>query len=77
MKHYVIIFKKYFISRAGKIQYNSHFCTKSLKSDSIKRRFDGRCSDIVENMIVKKGKKIIYEGNDYKEFMKVAERLEK
>ena len=75
-RKYTIIFKKYFYSFKGnKSQYDSHFVVKSLKSNAIKRRFDDNY-EVIENMIVKKGKKVIYEGNDYNEFLKVVEKYE-
>lgn len=56
-------------------QDNCGFCVKDLHSYSIKRPFD---SDrvVVENLVVKeiKTNKIIYQGNDYDEFLKEIEK---
>ena len=52
-------------------QDNCGFCVKDLHSYSIKRPFDEE-NMVVENLLVKdlKTNKIIYQGNDYNEFLK-------
>ena len=56
------------------IQYqnNCGFCVKDLHSYSIKRPFDNE-NTVVENLVVKeiKTNKIIYQGKDYEEYLKV------
>ena len=75
-RNYYVRFTKYDVYKGSngkemRYQNNCGFCVKSLDSYSIKRPFDsGRT--IVENLLVKdlKTNKIIYQGNDYNEFLK-------
>ena len=70
-RYYVRFTKQSVIGKDYKYQDNCGFCVKSLDSYAIKRPFDSDRT-IVENLLVKdlKTNKIIYQGNDYNEFLK-------
>ena len=72
-RKYVAYFKKYYLYPDGRrYQDNAHFCISSLETDAIKRLFEN------DNIVVEELKvterltgKVIYEGNDYNEYLKV------
>ena len=76
-RKYYVKFTKYDVYGGDKgkemrYQNNCGFCVQELHSYSIKRPFDSD-NTVVENLVVRKikPKKIIYEGNDYNEYLKV------
>lgn len=76
-RQYYVRFIKYFKSYKGELcPDNCGFCIKDLHSPSIQRYFIRDCF-IVKEMIVKHipTNKIIYQGNDYNEYLKVIENL--
>ena len=75
-RKYYVKFTKYDVYRGSngkemRYQNNCGFCVRDLYSHSIKRPFDSE-NTVVESLMVRtiKTKKIIYQGNDYNEYLK-------
>ena len=68
----------YYETRKEPYRLKCHFCIGDLKSIKLQRYFNSEYRKVIE-MVVKEiaTKKIIYKGNNYKEYLQVVENLMK